>query len=170
MTASTCSGRYASPVAAQRSTMKATASSGRNSSGTSDSLGVPLLDMPRWRKYSIWNPRMRSTSFSVSVAAARSSRCCTTQPSASSGSNTASGGSSLSRAASRNTSAAAIASTNPMTTNTTTQVMTDHQPTRVSHPAECHTSAGSSNPDALGEQLAVVGGVAEEDLGALGAL
>src|SRR6476469_8268565 len=110
---------------------------------------------------------MRSTSFSVSVAATRSSRCSTTQPRASSGSKTASGGASLRRAASRNTSAAAIASTIPTTTKVTTQITMRHEPTRGTHPMGCDTGARSSDADALGEELAVVRGVTEQDLRAL---
>src|SRR4051812_38667351 len=114
---------------------------------------------------------MRSTSRSVSVAATTSSRCSTTQPSASSGSKTASGGSSLRRAASRNTSAAAIASTTPTTTKTTTQVTSvPRSHARSARPGVPFVCGNASDADALGEQLAVVRGVAEQDLRALGAL
>src|SRR4051812_37122926 len=120
---------------------------------------------------------IRWTSFSVRVAATRSSRCSTTQPSASSGSKTASGGSSLSRAASRNTNAAAIASTIPRTRKVTIQITrrpygpTFSRAERDGYVAHCaRKPEPRSDADALGEQLAVVGGVAEEDLRALRAL
>src|SRR3954468_12221146 len=117
MTASTCSGRYASPVAAHRSRMYSTVSAEPNTTASSGAPPDPFPATPRCWKNSIWKSRMRRTSFGVSVAATMSGRWRTTHWYASSGSNTASGGVSVMRAASRNTNTAAIARTSPTTMN-----------------------------------------------------
>src|SRR5437588_9592412 len=112
----------------------------------------PFPDTPSLSKYSSWNSRMRRTSSDVSVAATSSGTCATTQSWASSRSKIAGGGSLAMRPASRMTNHAATATTTAMT-RTPAMICTD--------------GALRSDADELRQQLPVVGGVAEQDLGAL---
>src|SRR5436305_9510612 len=140
----------------------------------------PLPDTPSFSKYSSWNSRMRRTSSEVSVAAMSSGTWATTQSCASSMSKIAGGGSLAMRPASRMTNHAATATTTAMTSTPAT-ICTAARPVRSrcafphrkqslrwGPPAPTLRSCGEpSDTYALGEQLPVVGGVAEQDLGAL---
>src|SRR5687767_5781539 len=126
----------------------------------------PFWETPLALKYSSWRSRITRTSSTVRVAAAASAMCCTTQSRAASGSNVGRGGSAARRWLSRRIATAAMRRISPTASAPRTTAMPPRYPVGAGRP----DWMPRLDADALGEQLAVVGRVAEEDLGALGPL
>src|SRR3954447_3806488 len=119
----------------------------------------PFCDTPLALKYWSWSSRITRTSSTLSVAAASSAMCRTTHSRAASGSNVGRGGRLARRRLSRRMARAAMNRMSP----------TARAPRTTAMAVQANES-GFLNADPLGQELPVVGRVAEEDLGALGPL